>query len=77
MAGGLAPDPWTFTTGTAADIAPPTITSTVPANAATGVGINQAVNATFSKAMDPATISTATFTVAGPGLSSRDRNRFL
>src|ERR1700680_165620 len=65
--GGLAPNPWTFTTGTAADVAPPTITSTVPANAATGVGINQAVNATFSKAMDPATISTATFTVTGPG----------
>jgi Ice-binding-like/Bacterial Ig-like domain len=67
--GGLAPDPWTFTTGTAADILPPTITSTVPANTATGVGINQAVNATFSKAMDPATISTATFTVTGPGSS--------
>jgi hypothetical protein len=65
--GGLAPNPWTFTTGTASDVAPPTITSTVPANAATGVGINQAVNATFSKAMDPATISTATFTVTGPG----------
>jgi len=65
--GGLAPNPWTFTTGTAADVAPPTITSTVPANAAPGVGINQAVNATFSKAMDPATITTATFTVTGPG----------
>ncbi len=65
--GGVAPNPWTFTTGTAADLAPPTITSTVPANAATGVGINQAVNATFSKAMDPTTISTATFTVTGPG----------
>jgi len=61
--GGLAPNPWTFTTGTAADIAPPTVISTVPANAATGVAINQAVNATFSKAMDPATISTATFTL--------------
>jgi len=70
LVGGLAPDPWTFTTGTAADIAPPTIISTVPANAATGVGINQAVNATFSKAMDPATISTATFTVSGPGSTS-------
>jgi len=61
--GGLAPNPWTFTTGTAADIAPPTVISTVPANAVTGVAINQAVNATFSKAMDPATISTATFTL--------------
>jgi hypothetical protein len=64
---GLARNPWTFTTGAAADIVPPTLTSTLPANAATAVGINQAVNATFSKAMDPATISTATFTVTGPG----------
>jgi hypothetical protein len=61
--GGLAPNPWTFTTGTVADLAPPTITSTFPVNNAPGVGINQTVNATFSKAMDPSTISTATFTL--------------
>jgi hypothetical protein len=30
------------------------------------VCINKAINATFSEAMDPATINTATFTVAGP-----------
>src|SRR5205814_1407696 len=41
--------------------------ATVPANSATGVAINQTINATFSEAMDPATISTATFLVAGPG----------
>lgn len=62
--GGLAPNPWTFTTGAVADVTPPTVSLTVPANAATGVGINQSANATFSEAMDPSTISTATFTLA-------------
>ncbi len=54
---------WTFTTGTGVDNTPPTVTSTNPALSATGVCINHAVNATFSKAMDPLTITTATFTV--------------
>ncbi|HXE98097.1 MAG TPA: Ig-like domain-containing protein [Dongiaceae bacterium] len=56
---------WSFTTGAAADTAKPTVVSTNPANLATGVAVNSSVNATFSKAMDPLTISTATFTVAG------------
>ena len=43
------------------------MSSTVPGNAATGVAINQSINATFSEAMNPLTISTANFTVAGPG----------
>jgi hypothetical protein len=46
------------------------VTSTVPADTATGVGINQAINATFSTAMDPATITTGTFTLAGPGTTT-------
>jgi hypothetical protein len=57
---------WSFTTGSALDTTPPTVVSTDPANNATGVCINKAINATFSEAMDPATINTATFTVAGP-----------
>jgi len=58
---------WSFTTGAAPDTNRPTVLATVPANAATGVAINQTINTTFSEAMDPATISTASFTVAGPG----------
>jgi hypothetical protein len=54
---------WTFTTGGATDTTPPTVSFTVPANAATGVPINQKVSATFSEAMDPATITTSTFTL--------------
>src|SRR5438552_2708885 len=60
---------WLFTTGATADTTRPTVSSTVPGNAATGVAINQHVNATFSEAMNASTISTATFTVAGPGLT--------
>jgi hypothetical protein len=58
---------WTFTTGTAPAIVSPEIVSTVPANAATDVPLNQAVSATFTEAMNPLTITTATFTLAGPG----------
>lgn len=46
---------------------PPTVTSTNPAPAATGVTINQKVTATFSKAMDPLTITATTFTVTQGG----------
>src|SRR5207248_505114 len=61
---------WSFTTGAAPDTNRPTVIATVPANSATGVAINQTINATFSEAMDPATISTANFLVAGPGTTA-------
>jgi len=67
LVGGLAPDPWTFTTGAASNTTSPKVISTAPASAATGVGINQTVNATFSEAINPLTITTATFTLTGPG----------
>ncbi|MDO9554485.1 Ig-like domain-containing protein [Rhodonellum sp.] len=51
---------WTFTT--AANVAP-TVVSTDPANNATNVALNKVVNATFSEAMNPATITGATFTL--------------
>ncbi len=50
----------TFTT---ADFTAPTVVSTVPANLATSVPVTTVVTATFSKAMDPATINTTTFTL--------------
>src|ERR1700735_5168003 len=53
---------WTFTTAAA-----PTVVSTVPVNGATGVPVNTTVSATFSEAMNPATINAATFTLTGPG----------
>jgi len=60
---------WSFTTGAAADLINPTLTLTVPASAAAGVGVNQAVSATFSEDMDPATLTTANFTLK-KGLTS-------
>jgi hypothetical protein len=58
---------WSFTSGSAPDITPPTVSSTVPTGGATAVGINQAVNATFSEAMDPLSITTASLKLTGPG----------
>ena len=55
---------WSFTTGSATDLVAPTVTSTVPANGATGVAVNDNITATFSKAMNPGTIG-ASFTIAG------------
>jgi hypothetical protein len=58
---------WTFTTGTTTAATAPEIVSTVPANAAINVPLNQAVSATFTKAINPLTITTATFQLTGPG----------
>jgi hypothetical protein len=61
---------WSFTTGSTTDTNRPTVTATVPTNGATDVAVNQTVNATFSKAMDPLTISTASFMLTGPGATA-------
>ncbi|MFZ0923008.1 MAG: Ig-like domain-containing protein, partial [Candidatus Acidiferrales bacterium] len=53
---------WTFTTAL-----PPTVVSTVPVNGATAASANATISATFSRAMNPATITSATFTLTGPG----------
>jgi ketosteroid isomerase-like protein len=58
---------WTFTTGVAADGIAPTITVTNPADADVAVPIDHTVSATFSKAMDPATITNASFALAIAG----------
>jgi hypothetical protein len=58
---------WTFTTSTVVAVVPPEIVLTVPANATTNVPLNQAVSATFSEAMNPLTLTTATFQLTGPG----------
>ncbi|MEB2781018.1 Ig-like domain-containing protein, partial [Algoriphagus sp. C2-6-M1] len=52
---------WTFTT--AAAVFAPTVTSTDPVNNATNVALNKTVKAVFSEAMNPATITGATFTL--------------
>lgn len=48
---------WTFTT--AGDTTPPTVILVNPGDLATGVCLQKVVNATFSEAMDPATINSS------------------
>lgn len=52
---------WTFTTGSATVITPPTVTSTDPLNLAVGVTLDKKISATFSKSMNPSTIQTSTY----------------
>lgn len=56
---------WSWTTAAVADITRPTVILVNPADLATGVATSSAIHATFSEAMDPLTISTASFKVAG------------
>src|ERR1700730_17813991 len=52
------------------DTTAPTVLSTTPAQGATGVALTSAVQASFSKAMNSATLTTATFTLTGPGATA-------
>ncbi len=60
---------WTFTTGAAGDTTPPTVTAVSPADASTGQCLTKGASATFSEPMDPATITTTTFTVTDGGVA--------
>src|ERR1051326_8952031 len=60
---------WSFTTGAVLDTRAPTVVSVDPANLATGVVLTKKPSATFSKAMDPLTITTVNFTVTGPDVT--------
>ena len=57
-------------TGTKPSLLPPTVTSVAPPNGAVGACPNTIITATFSKAMNPASINTATFTLTGPGATT-------
>ncbi|HWW06789.1 Ig-like domain-containing protein [Collimonas sp.] len=61
---------WTFTTGAVADTTLPTVISTNPADTASGVCTSKSINASFSKAMDPLTVGSTSFTLTGPGATS-------
>jgi len=56
---------WSFTTtGSGADVTPPTVLTIVPANGATSIAANSNVTATFSEAMNASTINATTFTLS-------------
>ena len=63
------PAEWTFTTETLA----PTVTTITPADGATGVAVDVSPTATFSRPMDPATVTFATVTltrIGGPEVTA-------
>jgi methionine-rich copper-binding protein CopC/phosphohistidine phosphatase SixA len=53
----------TFTTGTGADLTPPTVTTVSPVNGATAVLTTAVIQVQFSKRVDPLTVNTADFIV--------------
>lgn len=56
-----APFTWSFSTAASADVTRPTVTITLPANAATGVPTNTRITAAFSEAMAASSVSATTF----------------
>ncbi|MFH2005017.1 MAG: ice-binding family protein [bacterium] len=59
--GGDLPDGGNLPDG--GDPTTPTVVSNIPLDSATDVPLNGSISATFSEAMDPATLTTATFTL--------------
>jgi len=59
---------WTFTTAAVACLPPAPPVSVGPPNGSAGICQNTVISATFPQAMDPATITSATFTVT-PGVT--------
>lgn len=56
---------WSFTTIEDPDSAPPVVVETSPSGGAYDVETNTAVTATFSKGIDPSTLTSSSFTVSG------------
>jgi hypothetical protein len=73
LSGNQAPLPaasdyvWNFETGAVADAVAPTVSSTSPLDLAVDACSSESISATFSEAMNPLTISTATFTLEETG----------
>jgi hypothetical protein len=51
---------WSFTTSSPSDQTAPTVTSTIPGAAATGVALSTTISAVFSEALNTSTVNTAT-----------------
>lgn len=58
------------THGEDGDTTAPFVSSTIPADGALAVAVNRGISVDFSEAMDPSTLTTATFTLVGPGSTS-------
>ena len=53
---------WNFTTAAGGDTTPPTISSTIPANGATGIAVGNSIKIIFSEAMNSSTINSSNIT---------------
>ena len=60
----------TWTVGSGTDATPPAVTTTAPADGATGVDVATQPNATFSEDVDPASVTATSFTVTAAGSST-------
>ena len=58
---------WTFNTAAVGDTTAPTVTVVNPLDGSTGICLTKVVSATFSEAMDPATVNAASFFVTDRG----------
>ncbi len=65
-----APFTWTFSTAASTDVTRPTVTLTLPANAASGVPTNTRITAAFSEAMAASSVDAATFQVTDTTLGT-------
>ena len=65
-----APFTWSFSTAASADVTRPTVSITLPANAATGVPTNTRITAAFSEAMAASSVSATTFQVTDTTLGT-------
>ena len=54
---------WSFTTSALADATPPAVLSVSPAQNATSVAVNNGLMVTFSETINPATLTSSTFTL--------------
>ncbi len=57
---------WSTPTSFIADLLPPAVSSTVPADAGIDIAVNTVISATFSKDMDVNSIGGSSFTLTGP-----------
>ncbi len=66
----VQPFTYTFTVGTAADNAAPTIVALAPPNSATNIGTNTGVSLSFNKAINPVSVSGASVQVSGGSVTA-------
>ncbi|HET6164097.1 MAG TPA: Ig-like domain-containing protein [Planctomycetota bacterium] len=58
---------WSFLTGAAADVSPPGVLGSIPADGSSGSDLNHMVVVSFDEPIDAGSVSVSTFTLAAPG----------